>query len=83
MFVSRRIARPYTCKMDIVMELVQRLAGIMSWHGANTRIMPVVAGEGAGEIHVYALYDTMAADTAVAAPIRFDFIHRCDAVDLC
>ena len=83
MFVSRRIARPYTGKMDLVMERTQRLAGLMSRHGAITRITRVVAGEGAGEIHVYALYDTMAADTAVAAPIRFDFIHRCDAVDLC
>ena len=50
MFVSRRIARPYTGKMDLVMERTQRLAEIMSRHGANTRITRVVAGEGAGEI---------------------------------
>ena len=67
MFVSRRIARPYTGKMDLVMERTQRLAEIMSRHGANTRITRVVAGEGAGEIHVYAQYDTMAAGTAAAA----------------
>ena len=72
MFVSRRIARPYTGKMDLVMERTHRLAGILSRHGANTRITRVVAGEGAGEIHVYAQYDTMAAGTAAAAAMMHD-----------
>ena len=72
MFVSRRIARPYTGKLDLVMERTHRLAGILSRHGANTRITRVVAGEGAGEIHVYAQYDTMAAGTAAAAAMMHD-----------
>ena len=38
MFVSRRIAKPYLGKMDLVMERTDRLAGIMSRHGAKTSI---------------------------------------------
>ena len=38
MFVSRRIAKPYVGKMDLVMERTHRLAGIMSRHGAKTSI---------------------------------------------
>lgn len=72
MFVSRRIAKPYVGKMDLVMERTSRLADIMSRHGANTRITRVVAGEGAGEIHVYAQYETMAAGTAAAAAMMDD-----------
>jgi len=72
MFVSRRIAKPFVGKMDLVMERTHRLAGIMSRHGANTRITRVMAGEGAGEIHVYAQYETMAAGTAAAAAMMHD-----------
>ena len=39
---------------------------------ARIRGSRVVAGEGAGEIHVYAQYDTMAAGTAAAAAMMDD-----------
>lgn len=76
MFVSRRIARPFPGKLDLVMERTHQLAGIMSRHGANTRIASVVAGAGAGEVHVYAQYETMAAGTAANAAMMTDPAFR-------
>ena len=72
MFISRRIAKPHPGKMDVVMERTHRLAGILSRHGARTRISRVVAGEGAGDIHVYAQYDTMAAGTGANVAMMND-----------
>ena len=67
MFISRRIAKPHPGKMDLVMERTHQLAGILSRHGAYTRIAQVVAGAGAGDFHVYARYDSMAAGTGANA----------------
>ena len=72
MFISRRIARPHPGKTDVVMERTGRLAGILTRHGATTRISRVVAGEGVGDVHVYAQYDTMAAGTGANVAMMND-----------
>jgi hypothetical protein len=72
MFISRRIARPHPGKMDIVMERTARLVEILSRHGGKTRRSRVVAGAGAGEIHVYAQYDSMTAGTGANVAMMDD-----------
>lgn len=76
MFISRRIARPHPGKIDLVMERTHQLAGILSRHGATTRISRVVAGAGAGDIHVYARYDTMAAGTGANVAMMNDPAYK-------
>ena len=76
MFISRRIARPHPGKIDLVMDRTHQLAGILSRHGASTRISRVVAGAGAGDIHVYARYDTMAAGTGANVAMMNDPAYK-------
>ena len=76
MFISRRIARPHPGKMDVVMERTNRLVEILSRHGGKTRRSRVVAGAGAGEIHVYAQYDSMAAGTGANVAMMDDPEYR-------
>ena len=56
----------------MAIERVHRMAGILSIHGARTRIGWVTAGAGAGEIHLYAGFSTMAVGTAAAAKMAKD-----------
>ena len=51
MFISQRIMHPYLGKSELAIDRVHRMAGILSRHGAKTRIGRVTAGAGAGEIH--------------------------------
>ena len=76
MFISRRIAHPHPGKLDVVMDRTNRLAEILSRHGGKTRRSRVVAGAGAGEIHVYAQYDSMAAGTGANAAMMDDPDYR-------
>ena len=66
MFISRRVVTPYLGKTELVIERAKRMSGIMEAHGANTRVAQVYAGEGAGDIHLYGFFDTMAAGTKAA-----------------
>ena len=64
-FISQRIMHPHPGKSELALDRVHRMAGILSRHGAKTRIGRVTAGAGAGEIHLYAGFPTMAVGTAV------------------
>ena len=72
MFVSRRIIRPHTGKTEMAIDRVHRVAGILSRHGARTRVARVTAGAGAGEIHLYASFPTMEAGTEAAVGMAHD-----------
>ena len=72
MFISQRIMHPYPGKSEMAIDRVHRMAGILSRHGAKTRIGRVTAGAGAGEIHLYAGFSTMAVGTAAAANMAKD-----------
>ena len=72
MFISQRILHPHPGKSEMAIERVHRMAGILSRHGARTRIGRVTAGAGAGEIHLYAGFSTMAVGTAAAANMAKD-----------
>ena len=66
MFISRRIVTPYVGKTQLVIERAKKMSAIMETHGAKTRVAQVYAGEGAGDIHLYGFFDTMAAGTKAA-----------------
>ena len=66
MFISRRVVTPYLGKTELVTERAKKMSAIMEAHGANTRVAQVYAGEGAGDIHLYGFFDTMAAGTKAA-----------------
>ena len=66
MFISRRVVTPYVGKTQLVIERAKEMSAIMETHGANTRVAQVYAGEGAGDIHLYGFFDTMAAGTKAA-----------------
>ena len=53
----------------MAIDRVHRMAGILSRHGAKTRIGRVTAGAGAGEIHLYAGFSTMAVITRASCNV--------------
>ena len=59
MFVSRRIIRPEVGKTELAHERVHKLAGLIGGHGVGTRVSKVMAGEGAGDLHLYVYFETM------------------------
>jgi hypothetical protein len=60
MFISRRIMSPVVGKTELAHERAKRAAGIIGRHSNGTRLLKVIAGEGAGDLHLYSMFDSMA-----------------------
>ena len=72
MFVSRRIIRPEVGKTELAHERVHKLAGLIGGHGVGTRVSKVMAGEGAGDLHLYVYFETMSQAMAVGEAMTAD-----------
>ena len=59
MFISRRIMSPVVGKTELAHERAKRAAGIIGRHSNGTRLLKVIAGEGAGDLHLYSMFDSM------------------------
>ena len=51
---------------------VHKLAGLIGGHGVGTRVSKVMAGEGAGDLHLYVYFDTMSQAMAVGEAMTTD-----------
>ena len=51
---------PITSKADVVKSRIVRAAGVMLRHGTQVRMVKVVAGDGAGDLHLYGSYPDLA-----------------------
>ena len=60
MFISRRIMSPVVGKTSLAHERAKRAASIIGRHSNGTRLLKVIAGEGAGDLHLYSMFDSMA-----------------------
>jgi len=56
--ISIREMTPYIGKSDLAKSRIMRAAGVMSRHGSDVRVTKVVAGDGAGDIHIYGSYSS-------------------------
>ena len=72
MFVSRRIIRPEVGKTELAHERVHRLASLIGGHDVGTRVSKVMAGEGAGDLHLYVYFETMSQAMAVGEAMTAD-----------
>ena len=70
MLVSRRIIRPEVGKTELAHERVHKLAGLVAMVG--TRVSKVMAGEGAGDLHLYVYFETMSQAMAVGEAMAAD-----------
>jgi len=70
--ISQRTFRPLPGKTAVLRERVHRLAEIMTRCGARTRIAHVAWGDGARDIHLYGVFDTVEAGAAMAAKMAAD-----------
>ena len=51
---------PITSKADVEKSRIVRAAGVMLRHGTQVRMVKVVAGDGAGDLHLYGSYPDLA-----------------------